>query len=260
MKDATCKLNSMTHRGRAAGFTLIEIMIAIGILVVGLTGVIALYAVAVDAHKSAVEQSGAAALAESMLSSITADFTARKVDDDDKATFLESYVDLCTKHKAIRKKDDPQNAPIFQPDHGIEAPNEPGFNCEVSIYPLPRGLWAPNDKGIVTLPLPTDESQVKGFDPQFRARVLDKQTGLRTWEEYQWDAFICGFLKEDPTAPGQLKIEPSQQDRDDLNGILAQALEYKVVVKAIRGEGVKKRVDIFETIITPRGIADKQVP
>ena len=236
MKDATCKLNSMTHRGRAAGFTLIEIMIAIGILVVGLTGVIALYAVAVDAHKSAVEQSGAAALAESMLSGITADFTARVVDDDNTATFLESYVDLAGRYKfrdAAKK---------YIPERGVEAPNSPGFTCEVSIYPLPRRLWVEATNNVA---LPDEVTQ-------FLNRIESPEIRQRTQEQYQWDILMLDLYDD---ASGSMTAK-----RQILKNVLAQALEYKVVVKAIRGEGVKKRVDIFETIITPRGIADKQVP
>ena len=252
MQHARHQLNSMNRLGRDAAFTLIEILIAIGILVVALTGVIALYAVAVDAHRAATEQSGAAALAESMLSSITADFAPRLVDDDNKATFLESYIDLCTKYREVGELEGQQEHP-FYPERGIEAPNAPGFNVEVSIYPLPRRLWTVPE--IVSSQAPHSE-QLKEFDPGFRKRVLDTAIGQRTWEEFQWDAFMCSFydVKTRKIVPG------ADTDRTLLTDILAQALEYKVVVKTIRGNGEKKRVDIFETIITPRGIADKQVP
>jgi len=222
------------HHSSRAGFTLIEILMAIGILVVGLTGVIALYAVAVDAHRATVEQAGAASLAESMLSSITADFTARDVDLDSTASFVESFVDLCTRYKAIRDRDD-----MFIPERGVPAPNSPGFHCEVSIYPLPRRLWVDD---LATAALPESDDELQPFDPSFRVRLRDPDTKQRTWEEFLFDQYICSLPSSLPDA-----------EKEDLGKLLAQALEYKLVVKTIRGEGKRKQVEVFETIITPRG-------
>ena len=238
------------RRAAAGGFTLIEILMAIGILVVGLTGVIALYAVAVDAHRATVQQAGAAALAESMLSSITADFIARDVDPlDDKATFLESFIDLCRKYKAVPKQrgDTPmrpneagvpaawQDLP-FLPEYGVSAPNAPGFRCEVSIYPLPRRLWV-NMNEVGGMPIPSSASETAAAPGYFK-RFDDDELGERCKQEYQFDAFMAGL---------------QESDHEMLKAILAQALEYKLVVKTIRGEGKKKQVETFETIITPRG-------
>ncbi|HUW32291.1 MAG TPA: prepilin-type N-terminal cleavage/methylation domain-containing protein [Planctomycetota bacterium] len=228
------------HHSSRAGFTLIEILMAIGILVVGLTGVIALYAVAVDAHRATVEQAGAASLAESMLSGITADFTARDVDLDSTASFVESFVDLCTRYKAIREKDDGSSSLLsFIPERGVAAPNAPGFNCEVSIYPLPRRLWV---EDLATAALPETDDELQPFDPSFRVRLRDPDTKQRTWEEFLFDQYICSLPSSLPDA-----------EKQDLGKLLAQALEYKLVVKTIRGEGKHKQVEVFETIITPRG-------
>jgi len=252
MRNSFHHSSFIIHHSSRAGFTLIEILMAIGILVVGLTGVIALYAVAVDAHRATVEQAGAASLAESMLSSITADFTARDVDLDNTATFVESFVDLCTKYKAVPKQKD-DDTPLkpnevgvpewqqglpFLPEYGVPAPNSPGFHCEVSIYPLPRRLWVDQIRDV---PLPTrdpDEvSAATGYFTGFDDADPDDATVKRI-QEYQFDVFMLG-LKDG--------------DHDTLSNILAQALEYKLVVKTIRGEGKRKQVEVFETIITPRG-------
>ncbi|MBI4614224.1 MAG: prepilin-type N-terminal cleavage/methylation domain-containing protein [Planctomycetes bacterium] len=56
--------------GRAAGFTLIEILIALSVLVVGLVGIFALFPVGMAASRGAVEDTSASILAESIQSSI----------------------------------------------------------------------------------------------------------------------------------------------------------------------------------------------
>ena len=57
------------HSGLAArrGFTLIEILIALAILVIGMVGVMAVFAAAVDLHKRGVDQTSAALVAETIL-------------------------------------------------------------------------------------------------------------------------------------------------------------------------------------------------
>jgi len=117
------------------GFTLAEILIAIGILLVGMTGVLAVYAVAVDFHRRAVDNSSIALLAENMLNEITADFGRRDADFDGEETFGESFVELACRYKRF---DADGNLDFGE---GVAAPNMRGFNVEVSIYPLPRDVW-----------------------------------------------------------------------------------------------------------------------
>jgi prepilin-type N-terminal cleavage/methylation domain-containing protein len=57
-----------------AGFTLIEILIALTVLVVGLVGILALFPVGLHSSRSAIEDSTSSILAESIKSSIIASF------------------------------------------------------------------------------------------------------------------------------------------------------------------------------------------
>jgi len=221
---------------RNAGFTLVEIMMAIGILAIGMTGVTALYAVAVDAHRRAMDNSGMAFLAESMLCEIRADFTKRDTDFDDEqtATFTESFIDLACRYKRLNESGD------YVFEEGVPAPNSAGLNCEVSIYPLPRTLWAdlPFD------PVPADVT----------ARIVDTiddpDARSRAAEEYQFDAWLLGTYWDNSTGL------PDIGDTN-LNDILLQAVEYKLVVRIILGEGDNKDVETFRTIILPGSVVDQ---
>ncbi len=51
-------------RHRTQGFTLIEILLALSILVIGLVGILAIFPIGLNSSRSAVEQSQAAILAQ----------------------------------------------------------------------------------------------------------------------------------------------------------------------------------------------------
>jgi prepilin-type N-terminal cleavage/methylation domain-containing protein len=217
----------------ASGFTLIEIMMAIGILVIGMTGVIAVYSVAVDAQRRAMDNAGVASLAEDLLSEITADFAARDVDGpkgfgDGTATLTESFIELCCRYKDVT---DDGHA-------GVQAPNTPGFDCEVSIYPLPRRLWT-DDVSDMDLPPDVERRIAEIEDPDQRVRLA---------EEYQFDAWILTFQTDGiPRSPNQ---------REPVRTLLAQAVEYKLVIRVIRGAGERKEIETFRTIILPGSVVD----
>jgi len=228
----------IARRHQQSGFTLIEILIAIAILVVGMTGVVAVFGVAVDAQKNALEDSAVAFLAESVLSEITADFTARDVDLDGTATFTESFIDIACRHKLF------DDDGIYQPQQGVEAPNTPGFRLEVSIYPLPRRLW--RDEALGTPDPALDEIQQKRAD------------------ELSFDTWLAGSYW-DPDTSQPLAVE----DTDPLRELLASAIEYKLVVRVIRienpelrehriinGEGAHRDVEAFQTILVPGSPVD----
>ncbi|NQT20871.1 MAG: prepilin-type N-terminal cleavage/methylation domain-containing protein [Planctomycetes bacterium] len=236
--QACCRAESGRKRllpaGRG-GFTLIEILMAMAILVIGMTGVTALYAIAVDAHRRAMDNAGVALLAENMLSDISADFTKRDVDDDDKATFAESFIDLNCRYKKI---DDDQ---AYLWEEGADAPNAPGFRCEVSIYPLPRRLW-PDAVSSITVPA--------GVTPALAERFDDPDALARARQEYKFDVWMLDNYWDD----GALY---EGADYTDLEKLLSQALEYKLVVRIIRGEVEGKEIDTFRTIILPRSVVDQ---
>ncbi|MFP4055732.1 MAG: prepilin-type N-terminal cleavage/methylation domain-containing protein [Candidatus Brocadiia bacterium] len=62
-------------RGRR-GFTLIEILLAIGILAVGITAVLFLFTMGVRSHRRAIDRSRAAMLADTVLNQIKAELRA----------------------------------------------------------------------------------------------------------------------------------------------------------------------------------------
>jgi len=236
----------MVRAPRQAGFTLIEILMAIAILVVGMTGVVAVFGVAVGTHKRALEDSTIAFLAESLLSDITADFAARDVDLDGTATFTESFIDIACRYKLF------DESGTWLAQQGVEAPSAPGFRVEVSIYPLPRRLWpdeALNDSlpdGILgSLPDALDDSQEKRAEEYLFDEWLTAN---------YWDPYISAPLPvDDPTDP--------------LRDLLERAREYKLVVRVIRienpalpadriinGEGAHPDVEAFQTILVPGSV------
>ena len=187
------------------GFTLAEILIAIGILLVGMTGVIAVYAVAVDFHRRAVDNSSMALLAENMLHEITADFGRRDVNFDGETTFAESFVDLACRYKCFN--DDGS----LDHGEGVAAPNMRGFNVEVSLYPLPRN-------------------------------VLE----IVAADEVEFDDWIADYWDWQQQLPDSID--------DDLRDLLAGAVQYKLVVRIIRGTGPERQTDAFETILVPKDV------
>lgn len=64
-------MSAMRRGGR--GFTLMEILIALGIFVIAASSIMSLFVVAASTHKRAVDNTRAAMLAESLLSELEAD-------------------------------------------------------------------------------------------------------------------------------------------------------------------------------------------
>ncbi|MBI4614225.1 MAG: prepilin-type N-terminal cleavage/methylation domain-containing protein [Planctomycetes bacterium] len=82
-----------TCRARKGGFTLIEILIALTVLVVGLVGILALFPVGISSSKSAVEDSTTSILAESIKSSIIKSFRLGPPQDPNNPTPIQYYHD-----------------------------------------------------------------------------------------------------------------------------------------------------------------------
>lgn len=61
---------------KASGFTLIEILVALGVMILGMTSAFALFAAATAMHKHAVVQSTAAILADNIFSRVESELTA----------------------------------------------------------------------------------------------------------------------------------------------------------------------------------------
>lgn len=67
---------------RQSGFSLIEILIALAILVIGMVGVLAAFASAVGLHKRGIDQASAALVAETVLEAKQAEALAGKTADE----------------------------------------------------------------------------------------------------------------------------------------------------------------------------------
>lgn len=65
---------------RTGGFSLLEVLVAVGIVTVGITAVLALFAAGVDVHKRAVDQTNAALAVQSLASELEARYTVAQVD------------------------------------------------------------------------------------------------------------------------------------------------------------------------------------
>ena len=231
-----------SFKSRRRGFTLMEIMFAIAVLLLGMTGVISLYAVAVDAHRRASDQSGVALAASSLLAQVTADFAPRDIAGiGTQNSFAESFIDLCCRYKNTDVDEAVWGGFPFVPDKGVEAPNSVGFNCEVSIYPLPRDLWVSMVSG-TTLPEKIEDRL---------AAIKDDAARNRRSEEYQFDAWVFNYWDKQYCQPLAPSTEPSE-----LSVLLSQALEYKLVVRIIRGEETLREIDTFESIILPKGFVE----
>jgi prepilin-type N-terminal cleavage/methylation domain-containing protein len=59
-----------TPRKRESGFTLIEMVVALGILLIGMVSVLALFTTAVSLHKEAIDQTESSLLAEEVVSRV----------------------------------------------------------------------------------------------------------------------------------------------------------------------------------------------
>lgn len=60
------------------GFTLIEVMVALGVLVIGVTGILAIFAAAASTHRRALEETTAAIIAGSVIAEQRAAFVRNK--------------------------------------------------------------------------------------------------------------------------------------------------------------------------------------
>ena len=70
----------MALRKSTTGFSLLEVIVAIGIVTVGVTAVLALFAAGVDTHKRSIDQSNAALAAQGIASELEAKYTVARID------------------------------------------------------------------------------------------------------------------------------------------------------------------------------------
>lgn len=120
MRAAGCRTASQ-------GFSLLEVIVALGIVTVGVTSVLALFASGVDVHKRSIDQSNASLAALSIASELEARYTMTRIDAWKKK--------VQKKNKKISDSDFLADIPA----KGEEYPPVPGFSdyvYGVEFYPL----------------------------------------------------------------------------------------------------------------------------
>ena len=119
----------MRRFGESSGFSLLEVLVALGIVTVGITAVLALFATGVDTHKRAVDQSNAALAVQSLASEIEARYTVARID---------------AWKRALKKKGKKAGVDGYLRDiddrRPVDVPGFPGYRYSVKFTPLdPEG-------------------------------------------------------------------------------------------------------------------------
>ncbi|MHC5036899.1 MAG: type IV pilus modification PilV family protein [Planctomycetota bacterium] len=115
----------MTRTQRNSGFSLLEVLVALGIVTIGVTAVLALFASGVDIHKQAVDQSNAALVAQTLASELEAKYTVARID----AWLREKGKKRKKRRISGYLKDIPDRRPV-------EVPGFPGYRYSVKFTPL----------------------------------------------------------------------------------------------------------------------------
>jgi hypothetical protein len=100
--------------------------VALGIVTVGVTAVLALFASGVDVHKQAVDQSNAALAAQSLASELEAKYTTARIDAWKKRQIRKGK-------KSIRGRDYLKDV---SPKKPLDIPGFPGYLYSVKYTPL----------------------------------------------------------------------------------------------------------------------------
>ncbi|MHC5040638.1 MAG: type IV pilus modification PilV family protein [Planctomycetota bacterium] len=115
---------------RHAGFSLLEVLVALGIVTIGITAVLALFAAGVDVHKQAVDQSNAALAAQSLASEIESKYTLAHID-----AWKQKQ-----KKKGKRRLHDTDYLRDIDDRKPVDIPGFPGYRYSVKYTPLdPEG-------------------------------------------------------------------------------------------------------------------------
>ncbi len=148
----------MTQRqraARAAGFTILEILIAIVILVVGITGIVALFPTAIESGNKTVEDSYAAAITQSVIDAISVGLRESKYSYA--GTDGRLYYYFILDHDGVM--DEPVNTPnVYTASGGSVAPLELSKKDYAVLLPKgPADNTDPAKEPIFTYPIVTND-------------------------------------------------------------------------------------------------------
>jgi type II secretory pathway pseudopilin PulG len=119
---------------KSGGFSLLEILVALSVMVVGMTSILVLFAVGVTTHKRSIDQMNAALAAEVVASDLKARYTVYRIEQWKKK---EARRTKKSKKKAI-PLDDRNYLKDIPDKRGEEpaVPNFPGYRYRVKFTPL----------------------------------------------------------------------------------------------------------------------------
>ena len=213
-----------TRRASARGFTLLEILIAIVILVVGISGIVALFPTAIDAGNQTVQDSYAAAITQSVMDALAVGIRESRYRVSDKGSPERIWTYFIFDHDGVydRMSPSPQNyatditGTIWGADWCILLPQGPegntnaiseprfvfptvtsrpvdGINTDGSAAPLPQPYdERPQSKlpGLATTPAIADNGRTKDS-------YVSGQKDLWVRRTYM----LGRYRKDDPTIP-----------------------------------------------------------
>ncbi len=120
--------------GGQSGFSLLEILVALSVMVVGMTSIMVLFAVGVTTHKRSVDQMNAAIAAESVFSEIEAKYTIFRIDQWKKKSGRSSS-GKGSKRVTVDEKNYLRDVPAQGADEP-KVPNFPGYRYRMKYTPL----------------------------------------------------------------------------------------------------------------------------
>ena len=125
-------------RGPESGMTLVEVLVAMGVLVIGMSAILALFNTAVFIQKTAAERNDVSTLASGVLARVRDDLSGRLAEGGREA--LGAGVILPVPghpryHYRVEVDDDPSD------------PDGRAIFCHIEILAKRRGEWVPYDLG-----------------------------------------------------------------------------------------------------------------
>lgn len=235
------RVGAVVRRLRAAirrGFTILEILIAIVVLVLGITGILALFPTAIDSGNKTVEDTYSAAITQSVVDAIAVglresryQWDAGPPNDQVWTYFIFNHdgvidpapdvaEDLLGNGEEMWKKD---YCVILPRANGVPDPNPVGAKEPVFIYPVPDSVLrnpAANDEGAdpdqrnpsgKLASAATSESLVDNFDPKYATNTTVDDTA-QLWISRTYKLGRYRDPAPSGSAPGDVRFEYLGED------------------------------------------------
>jgi type II secretory pathway pseudopilin PulG len=164
----------ITRRRRRQGFTILEILIAIVVLVLGIMGIIALFPTAIESGNKTVEDSYAAAITQSVVDSITVGLRESRYQTSSSThTPGFSYTYFVFNHDGVI---DPAPTVVAEVEDYTNPTSKPWRADWCIVLPISRAGLGPNvnvvDEPVFMYPTPKNTTQTP-----YDAKVVDQRQG-----------------------------------------------------------------------------------